>query len=132
MVILRFYAQDGYLQPIAKYIHNEKDPGTEKIKSFCRPIVAGLAKATEPMDVMNARIVDMDRDLVKIGFERVGIVTEIDYDLECKRSYDVVMDPTEKTITVLTFAVERLELEDGGWDVRKVPRGKEVIGQVQT
>lgn len=131
MVVLRFYSQDVYLEPLAKYV-SEKDPGKKKIQGLCKPLIAGLANIKDAHDVMNARLTDLDKSLIKAGFERVELISTTDYDDMSKGAYDIVMNPNEKTITVLTFDIEMVQLDTGGEQLGKKLRSKEVLGQVQT
>ena len=124
MIVVRFYAQEPALEPIAKYVH-EKDPGDKGIRELCRPIVANLKDVDDAYKIISSRIADLDKRLAKDGYERVPVISTEDHDRRASVTYDAVISVDERTITVLSF-----DLKMGGEDVEKKLRGKYVIGRV--
>jgi hypothetical protein len=104
MEVLRFYSRDrGNLEYMAKYIARE-DRGLPKIKELLNPVVSPIT-ADEPYDIYNARLMALDERLEKSGFERVDVITGADYDAGCQKTYDAILDPQVRTLTLVAFDI---------------------------
>lgn len=117
MEVLRFYSRDrGNLEYLAKYITRE-DRGMAKLKELLDPVVAPIA-ATDPYDVYNERLIALDDRMSEAGYERVDTMASADYDAGCQKTFDAVLDPQVRTLSLIAFDIVATEDPEVPYDKR--------------
>src|SRR5581483_12360986 len=106
MEMVRFYAQDAGIELLAKYVRKESR-GTEDLKGLCAPIMDGMAEAPDPYDIINKRLAELDLRLCDAGFERIPPIDADDTETRCDRAYDVLLNPEEKSTTMLVWSIKQ-------------------------
>ena len=104
MEVIRFYSQENMLEHMAKY-KTDKDRGLDFMKKMCRLLVNGIHEAQDINEFLNRKFGYLDEELVTNKFERLPLKSEEDYDANCSNTYDVIIDPHGRTVTILAFKV---------------------------
>lgn len=113
MQITRFYALEGSdLTILAKY-RTEAAKTLDQMKELARPLVEGIHGATDPVEFLNAKFLNLDERLTEAGFERMDVVDTRGLDKECSHTFDVVIDPDTRTVKVLMFKMSVCDAEPG-------------------
>ena len=109
------------LDGLSKYV-SDVDVPREKVEELCLAMTDNVPKDKDIVDVLNERFIEIDCKLADLGFARVALATEDNFDQTSSSTFDVVVNQDEVTSTVITFMILPNPDCDGGIEKKMISK----------